>query len=544
MIHRLLRSLVVVGTTLSATAMVSRAARAAEVQAADVQTGSGQPLCLDVAGSGTARGTDIILYPCHGGRNQDFTFHRATGELRSSLGDVCVDVNGGGAWPGNRVQLWSCNGSNAQKLDYDRRSQHLTFRADPSLCLDIPGAGAAARLGRCGDSAAQRYSVSTPYGNRRFDELTFLTAHNAYANYEDARWISPNQSRGIGRALRDGVRGFMLDVHSFESGMARCILSFGADCYGRDVYLCHGNCGGVPGFQYALPRQPLAGALYTIIDFLDENPDELVTVFLEDYVGHDELRAALDGVPGLRDLLFDPYAWKVQQNGWPLARDLIDSNRRLLIISDRDDKRDLGVGHGPDFMVENYWSIGDLGNDYDCRSRWDHVALDRTEPGFQRLFVMNHYRNTPTVITAAIDNRYENLAERMNGYCVPAAQRKPNFIAVDFYEVGDAAGIAVEVDDSSAILFTHADYRGRAQLLVPGLHGTLDVGNDVVSSLKVALGTSVVLYEHGQLGGRSRRFTASAGWVGDDFNDQASSAAVYTDASELVQQSIFDGDAR
>jgi hypothetical protein len=523
-------------------------ARAETLEAQALTGSNGETLCLDVDGSRAEKGTSLILYRCHGGKNQSFTYFPASGEIRSELGNFCVDVNKGAAAPGTRVQLWECNGSAAQKFDYDVRNQRLTFRSDRTLCLDVRGALASATLARCNDRAPQRFAVTTRYGRSRFDELTFLVAHNAFANYEDSRWSVPNQSRGISHALSDGVRAFMLDIYSFESGTARCVVSFGSDCYGRDVYLCHENCGGVPGIGYALPRQTLAGSLQKIVDFLGQNPEELVTIFLEDYVSQDELRKVLDGVPGLRDLMFDPYAWNVRQNGWPLASSLVMANDRLLIFSDHSDKRDLGVAFGPDLTVENYWSMGGINPDYTCRTRWDNIPLDRTDAGFNRLFVMNHFRDVALPTAANGDNQLDNLTRRAEQYCVPVAKRKPNYVAVDFYEKGDALGFVGEVNDAQAILFQHDQYNGRAQLLGEGSYALGDLfANDAVSSVRVLPGATLMLFEHDNRGGRSKAFRASATYVGDDFNDITSSALVLRDRGVLQHRTLegdFDGDGR
>jgi hypothetical protein len=524
-------------------------AHAESIVATELRAPSGEPLCLDVAGSRAENGADLILHRCHGGENQRFYYFRETGELRSALGNFCVDVHEGRATAGNRVQLWTCHGRAAQKFDHDPRTQRFSFRAGRHLCLDVAGNGESARLGACSGRERQRYELMTRHGRARFDELTFLTAHNAFANTQDSNWIVPNQSRGIARALADGVRGFMLDVHSFESGTARCIASFGSDCYGRDVYLCHGNCGGVPGIGYALPRQRLADSLQRIVDFLLANPEEIVTVFLEDYVNRDQLGSVLAGVRGLRDLVFDPYAWDVQKNGWPRAASMVHAGDRLLLISDRADKRALGVAFAQDFTVENYWSMGGLNPDYACRSRWDHLPLDRGEAGFRRLFVMNHFRDVAASVTASNDNRHENLTERLERHCVPAARRKPNFLAVDFYETGDARGVAAEVDDTRAIVFEHGGYAGRAQLLGAGSHALQDlsVGNDRISSVHVLAGSSVVLFEHDRQRGRALTLHGSAAGVGD-MNDLTTSLLVLNDAAFPAQhqrfQADFDGDGK
>src|SRR5215208_3205872 len=139
----LARSLVpalAIGVAAGVLVLATAPAGAAVLQSTDVRGAGGAPLCLDVAAGSTAPGTDIILHGCHGRANQDFTFDRASGEIRSALGDLCVDVPRGGAWAGNRLQLWGCNGSAAQKFTVDPRAQRLAFRASPGLCIDAAGA--------------------------------------------------------------------------------------------------------------------------------------------------------------------------------------------------------------------------------------------------------------------------------------------------------------------------------------------------------------------------------------------------------------------
>ncbi|WNV89577.1 hypothetical protein [Umezawaea sp. Da 62-37] len=133
-----------------------------------------------------------------------------------------------------------------------------------------------------------------PDGERTLDQVTFLTAHNAYANGVDGGFappfvnLFPNQNRGITQQLSDGVRGFMLDIHETGDG----------------AILCHNSCTAV--------SKPVALVvdLQRIVDFLGANRNEFVTVFLEDYVSADVLRRELARVNGLSNVLFRP-----DQNG-------------------------------------------------------------------------------------------------------------------------------------------------------------------------------------------------------------------------------------
>ncbi|MFE7547520.1 PI-PLC domain-containing protein [Streptomyces gardneri] len=278
------------------------------------------------------------------------------------------------------------------------------------------------------------------WGDRRLDEVSFLGTHNAFTNYEDSRWSSVAQSESVRHQLDNGVRGLSLDTHWYERSTWLCVISFGSDCYPSDAYLCHGECKTFAGVTYALPRQSLQSSMQTVVDFLAANPQEVVTIFLEDYVSAQQLGNSLGRVRGLDQLLFRPDAWNVRRQGWPRMTDLVGSGKRLLIFSDEPDREHLGVMYDKAWTVSNFWSLGDLGNDLSCVSRWSDVPLDRQEPGFRRLFTMSHHRNVPTVINAALDNGTK-LRDRIDRQCRPAAGgRDPNLVSVDFHRVSDGSG--------------------------------------------------------------------------------------------------------
>ncbi|MEV5934479.1 phospholipase [Streptomyces sp. NPDC052079] len=282
-----------------------------------------------------------------------------------------------------------------------------------------------------------------PESRRTLDQVTFLTAHNAYANGVDGGFappfvdLFPNQTRGIERQLADGVRGFMLDIHQTPDG----------------AILCHNSC--------TLVRGPVAlwVDLQRIVDFLRARPDQFVTVFLEDYVDPGVLRAELARVQGLSDVLYRPDRTGVRENGWPALAELTAAGQRLLIFSDHSRAADeaagltrdtFGVMYQREWTVENYWSMGSgLGaSDWSCYSRWydagTNIPLTRTEPGFRPLFVMNHFRDAAMASTAGTDN--SKLADRARRFCGPAARKKPNYLAVDRYDLGNPAAAVADLN--------------------------------------------------------------------------------------------------
>ncbi|MEU2549611.1 RICIN domain-containing protein [Streptomyces roseolus] len=260
------------------------------------------------------------------------------------------------------------------------------------------------------DLALEEY---TPPADPRLDQTTFLTAHNAFNSYGDG-YAFPNQSRSMATQLDEGVRGMMLDVYDQ-----------GAD---DPLSMCHGTCviGG---------SRPFMDGLHDIVSFLQRDTSAVVTVFLEDKVD-DRAKIAREmlSVTGLKDLVFDPSAQDVASKGWPTLSQMRTLNKRLLIFSSWGDIPDVGARSQSDWTVENYWSMGDLANNKDCYSRWDGIPLTRRGANFAPLFVMNQFRNAPTVITAAIDNG-DALVDRALNICGPAARKTPNYVAVDFYEL-------------------------------------------------------------------------------------------------------------
>jgi hypothetical protein len=360
----------------------------------------------------------------------------ATGSCLGRSGDQARTVNCAG--PDATWEI-SPSGADRYTLKVPGAERYLTV-ADKSA-----GANYAAQLtvGPSSELAAWYLTPVTPTTNpmpsqdrRTLDQVTFLTAHNAYANGVDGGFappfvnLVPNQTRGINQQLADGVRGFMLDLHQTPDG----------------AILCHDSC--------TLVSRPVAlwGDLQRMVDFLKAHPDQFVTVFLEDYVDPGVLRSELARVSGLSDVLYRPDRTGVRQNGWPKLADLIAANQRLLIFTDHSRSADesagltrdsFGVMYQREWTVENYWSMGSgIGSsDWSCYSRWydanTDIPLTRTESGFRPLFVMNHFRDVTIPGTAQTDN--SKLADRARRFCQPAARKKPNFLAVDRYDLGDPA---------------------------------------------------------------------------------------------------------
>ncbi|MGW5763803.1 endo-1,4-beta-xylanase [Streptomyces tendae] len=117
-------------------------------------TGSGR--CLDVPDASTADGTQLQLWDCHSGANQQWAYTDA-GELRV-YGDKCLDAADSGN--GAKVQIYSCWGGDNQK--WRLNSDGSIVGVQSGLCLDAVGAGTAngtlIQLYSCSNGANQRWT--------------------------------------------------------------------------------------------------------------------------------------------------------------------------------------------------------------------------------------------------------------------------------------------------------------------------------------------------------------------------------------------------
>lgn len=385
---------------------------------------------------------------------------RSGQRVGSGTAVVIGDCPGGAHYPG---QTWIVHESGY-------------LNAATGLCLDVAEArsGGLAVVGTCGNEADRPFQAwELKGGYWTFDEYVWLTSHNSHTNYSDARWSMANQSMSLVGQLDYGVRGLMLDVWDFDGNAGACGASFFTDCGEPGVHLCHGGCYGAAGFHYALPRQTFATALDEIAIWLEKNTDvrDVVTIILEDK--SEAANAVHDTIAASRaaQFVFDPWgsgsAWDVKNRGWPTLDWMKANNKRLIITTRNSAHFDSAyMVNQKEITVENTWSIGDTGNNYECKTRsWGSLPLTTDRP-----FVMNHFRNTPTAGMSARDNNFDHLQERWNDYCQPATgKERPTWLALDFVELGAADEFIAWLDPKSALRKTSTDVQSNIEASQIGL---------------------------------------------------------------------------
>jgi hypothetical protein len=232
---------------------------------------------------------------------------------------------------------------------------------------------------------------------RRYDEVAYVTTHNAMSSEEDG-FFGPNQYFGIGRQLADGVRGLMLDVHDDNGQPA----------------LCHGVC--------FLGKTPMGEGLGAIRDFLDDHPREVVTIIFESYVDGPVIERAFADA----DLVRLVHTQAVGQP-WPTLGAMIEANRRLVVLTDRPG----GPAWNMDVWAhawETHFSAANTSN-FSCNPNRGNIR--------NPLFIFNHFltRTLPVPREAPTTNGAPLLPDRLSA-CRTSSGRLPNFVTVDFYSVG------------------------------------------------------------------------------------------------------------
>ncbi|KAJ2729865.1 hypothetical protein IW152_005471 [Coemansia sp. BCRC 34962] len=264
--------------------------------------------------------------------------------------------------------------------------------------------------------------------DKTFDRVAYPTTHNSYA-YGDN--IAANQNVDIQTQLNAGIRGFMLDLHAAN----------GATAATSEPYLCHASC-------VLLNDGLLVNELKRFKAFLDGNANEVITIFIENKGPFSAAQMAKAfTAAGLNSYAYQPRSTTA---AWPTLRSMIAQNKRLVVLTD--DGADASVPwilYDKDYAVQTPFSVA-VGSTFGC------TPLTTVRP----LWVMNHFvfksfslagvvADVPDADAAATVNTRQSIVAQAN--VCGSAQAFPNFVTVDFYDVG---GLFQAVADINNVTYT------------------------------------------------------------------------------------------
>jgi hypothetical protein len=287
--------------------------------------------------------------------------------------------------------------------------------------------------------------------DRRFDEVAYVAAHNAMSVATEPGWFLAEQSDPIPVQLDQGVRVLLVDVWSGISAgsvvrtapgsydEARTIAegalgpevvdaalriadSIAPTATGPEArYLCHGLC--------ETGSTPLLDVLTQLRGWLVSNPDEVVTLFIEDHVAADLIAADVE-VAGLVPFVHEPLVGEP----WPTLGEMIRSGERLVVLLEEGSGGATApwLANGFDHVQDTPYTFASV-QSFNCDA-------NRGTDGAPLLLV-NHWLSgfSSLVSNATIANAADVLGPRVE-QCVDERQF-PNFVAVNYVAIGDVYAV-------------------------------------------------------------------------------------------------------
>ncbi|WP_329274474.1 ricin-type beta-trefoil lectin domain protein [Streptomyces sp. NBC_01451] len=203
---------------MTAGAAISAPAASAAVSTAALR-GADSGRCLDVPGGKTESGTELTLWDCNGGSNQQWSYDTVTRAL-GVYGSKCLDSESDSAVNGVPVVIRDCTGGATQQ--WDVVSGGTVENVGLGLCLDAAELGVAngtpVQLWSCNGGGNQRWSGITPDAPADTSGMTSLEKQ-AFDNVNAQRTANGCAALVIDESLQKAAHDYaveMVRTHNFS----------------------------------------------------------------------------------------------------------------------------------------------------------------------------------------------------------------------------------------------------------------------------------------------------------------------------------------
>ncbi|KAF8067758.1 PLC-like phosphodiesterase [Lyophyllum atratum] len=261
---------------------------------------------------------------------------------------------------------------------------------------------------------------------RSYGNVTYLGAHNSFASSANPFALARTQEVDVAAQLKLGARMLQGQGHMKDG----------------KLHFCHTTCGLFDGGT-------VEDYLKRVKTFLDANPNEVLTFIFTNPEGAsvpDVWKPAFDNA-GITPLAYVPPSRPVKRNDWPTLGQLIDQGKRVVVFLDAG--ADGSAGGVVDFILPQFqmiWEDPFSPTDKNFPCRVDRINGPLSTDEHENL--INHNLNTNIIpigdgvlisdrANAASTNSLNTILAHANGCASFASGRAPNFVLLDWVNVGD-----------------------------------------------------------------------------------------------------------
>ncbi|KAJ2738248.1 hypothetical protein H4R23_001275 [Coemansia sp. Cherry 401B] len=313
-------------------------------------------------------------------------------------------------FPQNSAHMMGSSGQRAVR----RGSGQLcgaVFRALVVVCLALQLSGGAY-------AATKACNQHEELCARAYNDVTYISTHASFAVTSQTKPTKPGtQFKGIKEQLEDGVRGLHLNIMQGASA--------------SEVSLCYPDCtvndGGV-----------LEDTLVTVKTWMDANPNDVVTIFLEG-VGTDASPSAV--VRAFTDSGIYKYMLPGKPSTWPTLDKMTSDGTTLVVFAEDPNIASANVKGS---FIPYAGTVLKLDGPFSYGAEWTCGPWNRTTESIMLIphFIVQTstyngatYNNMPYPFSLGTTNGYQYESHAV--VCRGGQSIWINFMEVDFYDQGD-----------------------------------------------------------------------------------------------------------
>jgi hypothetical protein len=273
--------------------------------------------------------------------------------------------------------------------------------------------------------------------SRKYSNITYIAAHNS--PFSRPGNAASNQALDVEYQLQDGIRMLQFQTHWDETQ--------------QTIYLCHSSCD-------ILNAGTLQSYLERVTSWLQRHPYDIITILMgnQDVISPDKYINPVTA-SGLINYVYTPPKIPMTVDDWPTLQEMIFANTRAVIMLDYEAKQQQIPWLLDEFGQMFETPFSPTNRDFPCVADRPPADWAGALPRENRMYMTNHNLNVDisfagisllvpnTLILAetnAAADEYGSL-KRSSLDCTGMWGRPPNFLLVDYYNVGDFNGSVFHV---------------------------------------------------------------------------------------------------